>query len=1125
MSVKIVIGSIGSGKTRYCTDEIAKVRKESPNRRCIMLVPTHCTHETESMLIDKFGGTGLNHIECTSFEKLAREIACKGYRRLGAPGKHALICRAISLALQKAERRTDFFDHRLLRALSKKGFTDIGASLISEMRQYNISSDTLFEASEKAGNPLLSQKLVLLSYISEFYDNLLANTEYTDCDDDLSRLASVIDKNIGKNDSIWIDNFDEFLPQQTEVLFSLIQSGADITVTFNVCPNDDDTYYATKKAISDICGFAQAQIIRLDSEMNHVKSDDLRFLFGTWFDKSVYDKECKNIEICASRDAYKETERIARKILDLVREDGYRFYDIGIICGTSNYSHIIESIFDEYEIPYYTDERIAVSEYPIAMQLLSLFDVIENNWDYNSMFEYLRAGFIYTKVKQDNGKIKFPRLNPDDVDLLENFVLRSGTEYKNAWCRSWLCNNRGIVDTAFEKDSKTYEDIQEIDKLRTTVITPILNYSDAVKRAVTLSDYCRALFAFLEDINLYSGLKSEILSMALSDASADAQRFGQIWNLMLDVLDQLNTALGDTEVTHSEFARYVTAAINQCQIRTVPSGTDRVFIGSADMNRAIPTPVVFAMGAVSGTFPQTSSPEGFLSDSDRDILSDMGIRTAPVTGKKTEHKSNTIYKLLSSATDRLYISYPSMTSDGAANLPSQIITDITDKFNGLKVSDDIISESNMLFISTPKATLHGFLIAPKDNPLWHHVDSWFCEHGEWKNRLFRINNAKHKLSNRRIELDKSVARALYDGNIRYSATRLNSYASCPFRHHMQYGLRAKERDIYDIKPTDTGTYAHEIIRRFCIKIDEDANLDWKTVSDEECTKIVSDIVSETIEKISNSDLRDKEMTADILRRMGKTSAEAAKTVCRSLRCGEFRTEAYEREVLIKLTDDIEVGGIIDRLDVCRLPDRNEYRIIDYKTGIKDFSVADVYYGLDMQPVIYALAMRMLDEKAVISGLYYGMVHNDFASVDATSGEKKINTELRKNTAYNGLTFIGNDKNTPIDEAEMSRIESELSRSEGSLFFSGRTDEFGYGKNVRTRPEGELLTERVFENIINADRDIKSGNISQAPLVHGSKNACTYCAYSSVCNFDGDTKTERRITETDAMIWSDLEEEK
>ena len=107
--------------------------------------------------------------------------------------------------------------------------------------------------------------------------------------------------------------------------------------------------------------------------MKHINAEDLRFLFTNWFNHAVYDGDKVNAEIFTARDAYTEAENTARKILDSVREDGYRFCDIGLLLPTQeDYTHVIEAVFDEYEIPYYTDTKIAISQYPIATQITSL---------------------------------------------------------------------------------------------------------------------------------------------------------------------------------------------------------------------------------------------------------------------------------------------------------------------------------------------------------------------------------------------------------------------------------------------------------------------------------------------------------------------------------------------------------------------------------------------------------------------------------------------------------------------------------------------------------------------------------------------------------------------------------
>ena len=519
--VKIVTGAIGSGKTQYCIDDIKAMQSREPQRRCVMLVPSHYSHEAEKLMTDVFGGTGLNNIEVTSFEKLAREMLDGTERRLAAAGKQAVICRAVERTAAELSGRSDF-DGKLVAAVGRADFIDIARSLISELHRYMVTGDMLREGAARLDDGALKQKLLITAMLSDNYENILKDTEYIDSDEDLLRLAAVLGSRFC-DARIYIDRFDELLPQQLQVLRVIIDSGADITITFNTAP--DATYYGTTLAIGQIRAYTEVQTVHLDGSMKHIKNaPELKFLFDTWGDMSEYTGDVNAVSVFEARDAYTETEHIARRILDLVREDGYRFRDIAIICGDADsYEHIIEAVFDEYGIPYYSDQRYTVSEHPIAVQILSLLDIIENDWDYESVFAYLRAGFVY--MKQDN---KYRRISSNDIDRLENYILKRGIRGRNAWSRSWT-DDRSVLDRALDRKPNTNEtELAELDAIREAVVAPVIAYSDAAKQARTVTERCVALYEFLESINLYEGLRAELLGMAVNRATADAQRLGQM---------------------------------------------------------------------------------------------------------------------------------------------------------------------------------------------------------------------------------------------------------------------------------------------------------------------------------------------------------------------------------------------------------------------------------------------------------------------------------------------------------------------------------------------------------------------------------------------------------------------
>ena len=985
-----------------------------------------------------------------------------------------------------------------------------------------VTADELSDRARDMEPCTLRQKLEITALIAKNYEALLSDADYIDSDEDLLRLSSVAGDSFGKDVSVWLDRFDELLPQQTEVLRAIIESGADVSVTFTY--NGENTYHGTLSAIRAIRDIApDAETVKIPGAMRHIKdAPELVRLFSGWHDRETYGGEVKNAEIFEARDAYTETEHIACRILDLVREDKYRFRDIAVICGNADsYSHIIEAVFSEYDIPYYTDERYTIAEHPIAMQVLSVFDIIENNWDYLSMFTYLRAGFAYTR-----SGAKYRRIAPESIDRLENYVLKRGIRGRNMWCRPWTDSSRSFIDEAFGADTEPDSGLSELDGLRAAVTAPLEKYAAAAKAARTVKDHCVALYGFLEDINLYQGLKTELLGMALNRATAEAQRFGQIWNLLLDVLDQINTALGTAEVTAAEFSEYFRAAISQCTIRTIPSGVDRVFIGTVDKNRSEHTAVIFAIGAISGTFPADQSTEGFLSNADRERLAALDIRLAPVTSLKAEKGYNNVYKTLSSVTDRLSISYPLRTPGGESCRPSQTVADIISILPNIPITNDIAADADdpqSMYISSPKATLHRLLMHPSDSPLWKYVNEWYDLHDEWRDRIIPARAAAKAFRNDKTELDPELAKKLYPDQIFYSPTRLDTYAKCPYKSFLQYGIRAREREEYELNAADAGSYAHELIRRLCSEIDTADK--WSTITDGECAGIVERITNETIKNITDSELTDKERAADILRRLGATVKKVSHTIRCSIASGEFRPCAHEKAVELALTDRVGVRGTIDRVDICSHDGIDEYRIIDYKTGSCEFSVSEICAGIEMQPVIYSLVMReesvRAKRDALIAGMYYEKVRSKLYAATSSAKDSTIKSHVvAENTILHGATFIPDGGDGKPDPKAVARIESMSSRAGDAIFFG--SDEPEYGGSIHTPAAASNLMDAVRDKIIETDREIRSGHIAAEPLKGGQGNACTYCAYTAVCSFREDKKTERVVEKRDTEIWNILE---
>lgn len=1144
MGIRIIRGAIGAGKSECCLDEIKKIHEKYPEKRCVMIVPNHYSYDTEKRFVEDFGGTGLNNIEVLTLRKMAiNHLTAADLKYLTPAGKQMLIYKAVHQYCSD----TDITDASLLAAIQKNGFLDVVSSLISEMKRYSVTPDMLFEKnSEFDDNLTLQNKLSALSDIYKGYEELVENSGYTDSEDDIKRLAEFIassDK-FDNNMYVWFDKFDEFMPHQISVIEAMLKRGVNVTVCVTYPENGGEIYSRLEGAYLNIERLLYeygGDSIELGGELKHLENNaELKFLFENWDNhRAKWENETENISLFESRDTYSEVEETAARIVDLVREYGMRYRDIAVLCGNADeYKHILETVFAEYEIPYFTDSTIILSDHPIAMQVLSVFDILDEDWSINSVFAYLRAGYIYREIDG-----KYVPINQDEIDRLENFVLKFGIRGQSRWLsdNAWT-SAYDIITAAFGGEQKECGDFAE--NLRQEIIAPIREFKEKTARRKTGREHAKALYEYFESINLYQGLKSEITRFKLKGMVNEAEQFTKIWNLLLDVLNQTVITIGENKINREEFFEYIRVGLSKCEIRIIPSGIDQVYAGTVERSSQSNVRAMFVIGAVSGTFPDEFNTEGFLSNSDRNMLLEHDIKIAPDTKKKTDKQYFKVYKAMCAVTEKLFLSYPVQTSEGKALSASRMILDIKSRFPNIKKSDNLTKGDDMAYISSPKATIHKMLIGKSANgrssEVWEAAYKWYEKSGEWDKMLALIERAK-RFSKRHIRLDVGVAREIYSGKGAYSASRLNSYAKCPFQYFMRYGINAYPRDEWEISPADVGNYAHLVIREFCETVEDGAKtayekLDkWRGLRESRedgaglsREEILDGIIDKTRENIMQSNNRDKEKTANIFGRMGKTIKNAARIVHLSFKNGEYAENGMERHFEIKLTDNIAIKGDIDRVDMYNETGNDaRVRIIDYKTGKTEFDVTDIFNRVDMQPVIYAIAAREMakeefNKDASVTGIYYNRIRDDFAKLNSVTGEDKLKSEHDKSRKLDGVTFVDEYG----DNRVIYSMDSDIENGNASEFLKIPIDTKGEIKlteAIKTRAHIDGLMEKVRENIIAMDGEINDGSIAQNPYGQGKSNACAYCDYADVCAFDSDRKYERKKEGKKQEIWDSLYE--
>ena len=254
-----------------------------------------------------------------------------------------------------------------------------------------------------------------------------------------------------------------------------------------------------------------------------------------------------------------------------------------------------------------------------------------------------------------------------------------------------------------------------------------------------------------------------------------------------------------------------------------------------------------------GVFPSLNKNEGFFNDKDREILKENNLEIAKGTIDNLYEDQFNIYKALTTAEEKLYLSYTSTGKDGSTLRPSIIITKIKKIFPEIKEESDIINKQSI--ITNQSATFEELLKnirklknGEKIDDIWIDVYNWYNKNEFWKTKL-EYSKEGLNYTNVPETITKENIEKLYGNTLKTSISRLEQYRKCPFSFHLKYGLKINEEETYEISPLDTGSFMHDVIDTFFQEIDS------LEISEEELEKIVEEIINEKIKSKSGSKIK------------------------------------------------------------------------------------------------------------------------------------------------------------------------------------------------------------------------------------------------------------------------------
>ena len=1127
MGLRFIIGRAGTGKTTLCMDEIIAKQNTGDNRQ-ILIVPEQFTSQAEHDLIEKTGQNAILTAEVLSFGRLAHRIFSKkgiGSRiPLGDIGKSMTLRRI----LQQEKENICYFQN----VMDKPGFIDQLGLTISELFQYRVTQEDMekLSASEALSHGA-KEKLKDLMCIHRSYLEFLQQ-EYISADETLGLLAERLDESLGfENTEFWLDGFYGFTPQEYSVIEKLLKLSVQVNITLTM---DENSFrgaflpvsapfyepYQTKQKLTAIernLGLHPVSPTIL-KENRRAETEALKNLekeyFYSFFRKTSL---AESVHITACPNLQEEIRFAAGKILRLVREENLRFRDIAIVTNNmALYEKNLRGILAEYDIPCFIDARRETASHPLVTLLTALLDILVYDFKYDAMFAYLKTGLT--------------ELTMEEIDILENYVLAYGIKgYK--WKQEYW--DYGLVREGAEA-------IEGINALRKKVMEPFQPFLELPK-TTSFHTFIEYILQHLETIHAPEKLEEWANQSAAAGDLNRAEEYRQIWQLVMDVLEKADAILGKEELEQKDMAKILEAGLEKCTMGVIPPTADSLLIGDLERSRLPEIKYLFVLGVNEGILPSPATAQGIFTETERELITSTGTELASGGKRKIFEENYLIYRGLTKPSHGLWLTYAAADTEGKEQFPSSLIENLQKLDETLTIAP---MQGFTLEETAPEAAFH--LLGEKMrahsketpiSPLWQDIYQFFDENSAWENRLALLKKGIGK-TGKPERLSPKTAKALYGKNILSSVSRLERFAGCPFSFFAEYGLKAEERRLYQLHTPDLGSLFHEVLELFSNKLEEDS-IQWKDLTKEKTSALIETCVDEAAPRLSDRILMESAANKYLVRRLKRVSAKAAWTLVRHLQMGDFTPAGYEvgfgmhealPPIVIELGDggSLILNGKIDRVDLLDAEGTRYVKIIDYKSGNKTFSFQDIYYGLQLQLLIYLDAYLKYYQKTGAElkpgGVFYFRITEPSLSLNTEVSAEEIEETLYKEMKMSGLLLQ--------EDALIAGMDHSLKQKDGDGFkgssvivpVSFKVNGEAYSNsNLATEEQYAAILQFVTERTKEIGEAMKAGIITPAPFREGQRNPCSYCKYRSICRHDYEERPKWRKLKkvSKADFWEEI----
>lgn len=1115
MSLRFCFGPSGSGKSHRIYEEIMQRAAEEPGRNFLIIVPDQFTMQTQKDLVMRSDRDGILNIDVLSFGRLSHRIL----EEVGTKEMPVLDDTGKSLVLQKVAADLKEQLPAMGSLLHKQGYIHEVKSAISEFMQYGISTqdmDKLITSAQKRG--ALAMKLKDLKTLYRGFQNYIRD-HFITTEETLDVLRRSLSKSkILKGSVVVFDGFTGFTPIQNRLIQELMRVCAETIVTVTIGVGEDPykmdgeqkLFHLSKKTVADLEKLAAEAEVERGEDLfvkggpnRFAKAPALHYLEQNLFryQYEPYAGEQQEIHMFEALSPREEVHQTALYIRHLIREQGMTYRDIAVVIGDlEGYASYVETEFGQLEIPCFLDRTRGIVLNPMIEYIKSALQLYIKDFSYDTVFHFLRSGMA--------------DISREEIDELENYVIRTGARGYRTYSRLFTRRTEELQGNAEGSEQAEEKTMERLNRIRQQFMdaVEILHMGSREKAG----DYVSHLYDFLEQNQVQQKLLNYQQQFEKEGDLSRAREYAQIYRLVMDLLDQVYELLGEEEISRQEFADILEAGFGEITVGTIPQSVDRIVVGDMERTRLKQVKVLFFLGVNDGSIPKNASKGGIISDMDREFLIESGTEMAPSPRQQMYIQRLYLYLNMTKPSEQLYLSYAKVNSEGKGIRPSYLIDTVRKLFPAMSVEypqnrsrlEQIEGrqEGARYLAEELREYVEGTLPKEERQDFYLMYRAYEAD-AAGRDLLTRAAFRRYRESG----LSRIVARALYGQQLENSVSRLETYAACACRHFLQYGLSLQEREEFGFEASDMGTVYHAVLENFAGKLAE-SNLTWWDFTEDFAAKAVKESVEAYAATYGETVLYSSARNEYAITRMSRILTRTVLTLQKHLKQGSFQPDDYELSfrfaedldsIHVDLSEDekMHLQGRIDRIDVSEDAEHVYVKVIDYKSGNRKFDLAALYYGLQLQLVVYMnAAMEMEsrkhpDKEIVPAALLYYHIDDPTIETPVELTDEQINEQILAKLRMNGVVNS--------DPGVVERLDRYMQDKSVVIPVEKKKDgSFSARSGVLSREEMQLISSYVDAKIRSIGREILDGKIAANPYEKGNEEACTYCAYKKVCGFDG-----------------------